>query len=94
MHVCKKFVETGSCKRDRKCKYSHNIMEQQPQYVLKKYGINVNREPSEILEELRAMYAKNVQEGANGTGVSGGMFIIFKLSALSDSIEYYTVGPA
>ena len=43
----------GGCTFGRHCKRSHNIFDTQPKALLDKHGIDVQRSPKKVLEELR-----------------------------------------
>ncbi|XP_061196239.1 protein mono-ADP-ribosyltransferase PARP12-like [Saccostrea echinata] len=52
LHICKFYV-IGQCRFGKRCKRSHNVFDQQITDILTKYGINTNRTPKEILQEIR-----------------------------------------
>ncbi|XP_045212326.2 uncharacterized protein LOC123563543 [Mercenaria mercenaria] len=58
LHICRHYVN-GDCMYGKKCRRSHNILDDASVLILQKHGIDTRRRPAEILKELRSLDVQN-----------------------------------
>lgn len=55
IHLCRHYLK-GTCRFNRDCRRSHDIMDKEVGIVLQKHGIDTRRRPGEILQDLREIF--------------------------------------